>query len=244
MKPQMIRQLDISIKNDIKSVYQIGSLRHSNMSVKKNYHHKNLKEVILQETILYIEENGFEEISLRKIALKAGVAHTAIYHHYRNKDDLLAIVASELVEKLLIGVKNSNEKYPDEPYRQLFNYGNMYIDFACKNKNLFKLMFGKHNLDIMKYERLRETSADALKYLISLIEQCQNKRVIKKGPALQIAMSIWSITHGYATLIVDNRVHTLSDYGFKMDFSVENLTEFIFEVLKNGLLIETKKFFI
>lgn len=213
------------------------------MNLKKDYHHKNLKEVILQETILYIEENGFEEISLRKIGLKAGVAHTAIYHHYKDKDDLLAAVASQLIEKFLADVKISNEIFSKEPYRQFFNYGNMYIEFASKNKNLFKLMFGKHNLDPLKYERLRKASADALKYLISLVEECQRINIIKKGPVFQIAMSIWSITHGYATLIVDNRVHTPSHYGFDLDLPPEKLTEFILDVLMNGLLIETKKFY-
>jgi len=210
----------------------------------KSYHHKDLKEQVIRQTIAFVSESGFENLSLRKIAAQTGVAHTALYHHFKNKEDLLADTATTLIEEFMINIRNSNEKYGKEPYQQLFNYGYMYIEYAWNHKNLFRLMFGNHQLDPLKFPRMREVSGDAMRYLIELIVHCQKLKLVKKGPPLQIAMAIRSITHGYATLLVDNRISALKDYGFDADFSIKELNDFIFEVLKNGILIETKKFFL
>ncbi|MDH4199469.1 MAG: TetR/AcrR family transcriptional regulator [Spirochaetia bacterium] len=207
------------------------------------YHHKNLKDEIILETLNYIGEKGFETLSLREISSRIGVAHTAIYHYYKNKQDLLADVATIQFQNFVNDVKQKNTKLLHEPYAQLFSYGNLYIQYALHHGNIFKLMLGKQPFDLVRYPDLIKVSGGALQYLVDLVKKCQEAGIVKKGDPLQISLGIWSITHGYAMLLLDNRIETLGIYGFSPDFSTTQLTDFIFDFLKNGLLIDTKKFY-
>jgi AcrR family transcriptional regulator len=212
---------------------------------RNSYHHKNLKDEILKASREFIESNGHDSLSLRNIASSIGVAHTAIYHHYKNKNDLLADVAAGEFEIFVNQVKEKNrvDKNEDKPYIQLFNYGNAYIEYALEHGNIFRLMLGRHPFNLEDYPRLVDLSAEALRYLVELVEKCQQAGIIKKGDSLKISLGIWSMSHGLATLLIDNRIDTLGIYGFQQDFTAHDLTEYIFDILKNGLLVETKKFF-
>lgn len=210
---------------------------------KKPYHHKNLKEEIIRTSLDFIGQKGYESISLREIAAKIGVAHTAIYHHYKNKNDLLADIAANEFENLVASVKKRNARSNERSFERLFNYGNMYVEYSLENPNLFKLMLGKQPFELSEYPRLVALAAEALSYLVEIVKECQDDGIVKKGDPLKISLGIWSMSHGLAMLFIDNRIDTLSIYGFKKDFSTREITEYIFDVLKNGLLIETKKFY-
>lgn len=47
------------------------------------------KQRIIDAAIEVLKENSIEETTVRKIAAKAGLTTGAIYHHYKNKDELV-----------------------------------------------------------------------------------------------------------------------------------------------------------
>ena len=57
------------------------------------YHHGDLREALLQAAKALIGEAGIENLSLRKLAERAGVSRTAPYHHFSDKNDLLCAIA-------------------------------------------------------------------------------------------------------------------------------------------------------
>lgn len=58
-----------------------------NKSVKP-YHHGNLKEALVCVFINLLQNIPFEKLSLRRIASEVGVAPTAVYNHFKNKEEL------------------------------------------------------------------------------------------------------------------------------------------------------------
>jgi len=76
------------------------------------------KQRIINAAIEVLKENSIEETTVRKIAAKAGLTTGAIYHHYKNKNELLFDVMKQslqfthrLVEavKSEVGLKNGRE---------------------------------------------------------------------------------------------------------------------------------------
>lgn len=53
------------------------------------------KQRIINAALETLQENSIEEVSMRKIAAKAGLTTGAIYHFYKGKDDLLFDVMKE-----------------------------------------------------------------------------------------------------------------------------------------------------
>lgn len=64
------------------------------------------REAILEEAIKAIDEGGEASVRVLAIAEKVGVAVTAIYHHYGNREGL---VESALVESYRRGIMSFNE---------------------------------------------------------------------------------------------------------------------------------------
>ena len=64
------------------------------------------KQRIIEAAIEVLKENSVENATVRKIADKAGVTTGAIYHHYRNKDELLYDV---ITNALLFSKKMAEE---------------------------------------------------------------------------------------------------------------------------------------
>ena len=48
---------------------------------KKPYHHKNLKNDLIEKGIELVNKNGINQLSLRKVAQACGVSHAAPYSH-------------------------------------------------------------------------------------------------------------------------------------------------------------------
>ncbi len=70
------------------------------------------KQRIIDAAIEVLKENPVEDTTVRKIAAKAGLTTGAIYHHYKNKDELLFDVikqALQFTHKLSEAVKNEKD---------------------------------------------------------------------------------------------------------------------------------------
>ena len=71
------------------------------------------KQRIINATVDVLKECPIDQVSMRKIALKAGVTTGSIYHHYKNKDELLFDVMKQTLHfttRLYETVKNDNHK--------------------------------------------------------------------------------------------------------------------------------------
>src|SRR3546814_4345 len=62
---------------------------------KSSYHHGNLREALIEGALTLLEEHGTVDLSLRMLARQVGVSQTAPYHHFEDKNALLAALAAE-----------------------------------------------------------------------------------------------------------------------------------------------------
>ena len=61
-----------------------------------------------------LDEEGYENFSLRKVAKACNVSHTAPYRHFRNKDDLIIAIALEALHEFNQSLLEAVDKYPNE----------------------------------------------------------------------------------------------------------------------------------
>src|ERR1700736_95146 len=59
-----------------------------------SYHHGDLRAACLSAALELLEEEGASALSLRAVARRAGVAHSAPYRHYADRDALVSAVAA------------------------------------------------------------------------------------------------------------------------------------------------------
>ena len=56
---------------------------------RQTYHHKDLRNALIEAGIQLVSTEGVNAFSLRKVAAACGVSHAAPYSHFQNKEELL-----------------------------------------------------------------------------------------------------------------------------------------------------------
>ncbi|WP_203662589.1 TetR/AcrR family transcriptional regulator C-terminal domain-containing protein [Actinocatenispora rupis] len=54
---------------------------------------------IVAASIAVLDERGLDKLSLHAVAARLGVAQPALYHHFRDKSEILAAVAAEVLDR-------------------------------------------------------------------------------------------------------------------------------------------------
>ena len=199
------------------------------MKVKNHkYHHGNLRNELIKEASIFIQENGEEALTLNELSKIIGTTPPALYRHFSSKDDLINNIilhAFDLYDEIIISINNRTDL---SCFEKLYLIGKAYISFALNNSNIFKLMFSKR-FHLLKDIRNRD-EAKSLHFVIDLITEAQNKGIIKKEEPLILVSTIHSTVHGIATLYIN-------DYTYIQE-ELEKIYDNSFEITMTGLMIE------
>jgi AcrR family transcriptional regulator len=169
----------------------------STSDTRKAYHHGDLRDALIGAALEILEEGGLAALSLREAARRAGVSAMAPYRHFADKEALLAGVAAVGFERFAT-VLRSADVHPD-PREALIAQGVAYVDFACANPALFRLMFGATSPNIKGDLALSSESAYAV--LATRVAS-----IAKPALSGDWTLACWSIVHGLALLTLDGKL--------------------------------------
>lgn len=194
---------------------------------KFKYHHGQLREALIESAQHILRTQGIEALNLRALAKSAGVTQAAPYSHFRDKDDLLATVAEAGFQRLALQMASdaTGLKSASERVRALMT---SYIRFACENKALFRLMFGREVADMKKYPTLAMTAGKSY----ALISAALSRRESEAEDTPILSVAIWSLCHGLTTLLLEDRI-SLHQFGAD---SVESFVTSITKMFEGRLV--------
>lgn len=172
----------------------------------KTYHHGDLRQKIIDESLTWIERENIVSLSLRGIARRIGVSHNAPYRHFPDKESLLVEISkigfSQLYEALEQAAKSSLNNHQ----QKLENIGVASIQYAVSNQAYYRVMFSDRQLVCEEHPELYKISQAAFSVLLKAIEAGQEARVFIMQDSLQLARVCWSLTHGLSMLAIDNQL--------------------------------------
>ncbi len=176
------------------------------------YHHGDLRAALVAEARQVVETAGPEGLSLRGVAKAAGVSQAAPYHHFKDKQDLLAAVAVDGFrafgqEMARHAARAETDK--DDPMTGFQGLGVGYVTFALKNPALFALMHGPTFQGDGEHPAVTQARQASAAPLIAAVGAClPNATEHEKMAACAAA---WSLVHGMATLCQDGRLSWMLD---------------------------------
>jgi AcrR family transcriptional regulator len=149
---------------------------------------------------------GFEATTIRNIAEKIEYSPSTIYQHFKDKNEIFYTIHSEAFAEL-VRYLNASEMHKN-PMDQLIALGQIYIQFALENPELYDLMFiMEAPIDFLNY--LEDANwiegKMAFDYLKSVIANCIQQGLIKESDLESLSYLIWSTVHGLVTISIRKR---------------------------------------
>jgi AcrR family transcriptional regulator len=173
-----------------------------------NYHHGALREALLAATLELIEAEGIGAVSLRQVARAAGVSPGAPYHHFPDRAALLTALSDEGFRRLADELARAHAA-AGTPAEALEAILTAYVDFAQANPAYFRLMFRPELKQSHKSESGAEAGEAAFAVLADTVAEC-----VPAGDREVVAITMWSLVHGYASLWLDGQLdHRTDDPG-------------------------------
>lgn len=153
---------------------------------------------------LFIAE-GFDGVSMRKVAEKIEYSPTAIYVHFADKNELFHELCRQDFARLQEVVVSSGGMSPD-PVERLRQIGRNYIEFGVRYPNHYVFMFMTPHPEQEPDEEDREImgnpEVDAYAYLKLTVQQAIDEGRFREDlrDAELISQTLWAAVHGVISL--------------------------------------------
>ena len=193
----------------------------------KKYHHGDLKNTLIKAGVEILSKEGVGGLSLRKVAQRAGVSHSAPYAHFPDKQSLIAAISTEGFNQLYTELEAAISPHKKNPKKQLIEGAKAYVRFAEQNTDTFNLMFSGVLEKEKDYPSFVEISSKTFKLVVDVVQACQDAGILPTAPANLMAVSVWGQVHGILSLALEGQVshmvldkHTIQEV---ISFSLEQM---------------------
>lgn len=108
----------------------------------KKYHHGDLKNTLITEGLKMLNDYGIEGFSLRKVSANCNVSHTALYKHFKNKDEFINAISQHVNQSFAAALQEAKSSYTDIE-EQMVAIGVHYVMFMVNNPDYYNHLFSK-----------------------------------------------------------------------------------------------------
>lgn len=150
---------------------------------------------------LFVTE-GYERVTMRKIAEAIEYSPTAIYLHFEDKDDLVLALCREDFGRLLAAMES--EAPPADPIEWIRQLGRSYARFALENPNHYRFMF---MTPLRAGHKPEPTDPGHLSFgvLRAAVAKGIETGALRPGDVDKVAQVMWSSVHGAVALLITLR---------------------------------------
>lgn len=158
---------------------------------------EELRNSILAAAKTIILKEGWQSVSIRKIADAINYSLPVVYNHFESKDAILEEFVKQGFDMLSEVMMNAKRR-SQEPAEQLTNMAISYFQFAFEQREYYQMMFG---LGMPGCDRASQISeiGNFSKILISSIQQLNESSEVTEKTMLKFH-TFWSILHGLSSI--------------------------------------------
>ncbi|OAI25695.1 MULTISPECIES: TetR/AcrR family transcriptional regulator [Methylomonas] len=165
------------------------------MARRSEHSQEQIKEMVLAAAETIVVEDGFNALTVRKIAMEIGYTVGSIYMVFANMSDLIihlkARALDELAEHLAACPADG------DPGERLMKLADIYLDFAAKHFNRWRMIF-----DMQSEEAPPDWYQQKIEYMFDIVESLI--RQLHAGTDAEserrAARALWSGVHGISIL--------------------------------------------
>ena len=158
---------------------------------------RDVHSALVEAAEAVLVRDGAAAVTVRAVAMEAGVAPMGVYNRFGSKDGL--------IEALLIrgyaGLRDAVQVLDEhDPIERLHRSGQRYRAFALSHREHYGIMF-EGVIPVAEYSpELGEVASAAFNALVAHVEYAMAAGVIARDDPREAAQMIWSAVHGAVSL--------------------------------------------
>ena len=180
-------------------------IEHMGIPERKEKQKLEIRKQILDASMKLFVEEGFENVTIRRIADLIEYSPTTVYLYFKDKDEIFSSLHDIGFEKMqefnrtLASIQN--------PLIRLHKMGENYLQFGMENPEYYNLMF-------ILGEPMKKLPSDcpwkpgdaALDRLEGTVNECMEKGYLARGDARLVSLAVWGFVHGLVSLAIRQRL--------------------------------------
>jgi AcrR family transcriptional regulator len=167
------------------------------------------REEILAAAKAILIEDGYEGVSIRKVAARIGISSTAIYLYFKEKDELLDSVCHDVFAELVpqMDALLAAEQPPLDRMRRGLA---LYLRFALAHPDEYRVVFltrrpntgWDHRAPLHYVDRWGHARVNLFMYLAAGLRMCMEAGAIRAGDPMTMAETVFAAQHGLLALLI------------------------------------------
>lgn len=201
-------------------------------SLTKMTEKETLRSQILRAARELFVDEGYRNVSMRKIAGRIGCSATTIYLHFRSKGELVNCLAEEMMEKLVNAFQSVQVENLD-PIEELRRMGEAYVRLASEDPSGYRIAFMMETDLWNKPEDYLQEGSHALRayrMILKTVESCVKSRHLVGEEVEAAAQAVFAAIHGLVALWL-----TYPTFPWA---SKERLRQMVIDAAVEGILAE------
>ncbi len=205
-------------------------------------------KIFIDAAYQIIEQDGIEDVTIRKVAEIAGYNSATIYNYFKNRTQLISFAAVKYISDYVKAVPEYMKK-SDETLERFFlmwecfcqySFGNPQIYYAIftedigeSPENLFKVYYSIFPEEMgLPPEELKPIllESDLRKRANLAIQPCIEEGYLTSEQAYEIDEMIILMYQGMLSLIIHNRLE------FTVEEAVQRIMKYIRKIIKNTIM--------
>ncbi len=162
-----------------------------------------LRDEILDAARELFVREGYENVSMRRIAEKIDYSPTTIYLYFKDKSELIFQLCEETFAKLNKTMQGLGKEQSD-PIGNLRKVANAYVEFGIRHPNHYKVTFMlPHTFENIVLKDPNETMGmKAFDNLRCLIGECIRQGAFRQVEVEATSQAVWAAIHGITSLLI------------------------------------------
>lgn len=195
--------------------------------MERTYHHGDLRRAILAVTLDIIDSDGLDAVSLRAVARQLRVSEAAPYHHFANKQELLAVLAADAYAAFGQHLSEAIAAAGPDPFERLGALFHAYVRYGLESRGRYRLMFGEHMIELADHPDVVAAGRPTRLILEETVAACAGPG---RTDPIELENTVWALAHGITSLVGEAEIPAGSDAG-----DIGRLTEVAASVLISGV---------
>ncbi|HXX80524.1 MAG TPA: TetR/AcrR family transcriptional regulator [Thermodesulfovibrionales bacterium] len=189
-----------------------------------------MRDQILQAAMKLFLSEGFEKVTMRRIAKEIEYSPATIYLYFKDKNEILYTLHEQGFEEL--HKRQQAMLSIGDPLDRLKGHGFVYISFALEKPEYYDLMFIMRGPARKFMEEEWTEGRKSYEFLRRNVEECIAAGYLPEGNLDVAAFSVWSLVHGIVSLIIRGRCSMFPQE--KMKAIAEGALEYSMSKVRKG----------